>query len=349
VLGNIDSAAERYDQALARHPWNLDVVVPCAKFLIRRGRIPDLWERLPKPRPPFSGGHCNVRHPEVAPYWDGAQSLEGKTVLMELDGGYGDVLQFCRFAAWLKARGASVVLDVLPRLVDLLRTMTDADEVVAPYEACRSVDYQCTAAYPTFFGEWSPQWLTAITPYLGVDPALRRAWRERFDERSLNVGIIWRTKAAQRHDPYTFRSVPLAEFRRLALIPGVTLYGLQVGPGAEEVTTDTRSWLAANLDAETTDFREAAAAIAALDVVVSVDGGLAHLVGALGRPGFILLPRYPSWRWMSAAPGFDGGTAWYPSMRLLVQEHPGDWSGPMQQAADAIRNLAMLRAGKAHQ
>ncbi len=337
VLGNFDSAAERFDQALARHPQDLGVVVPYAKFLIRRGSVQELWARVPKPQPPFIR-HCNVRHPEMAPYWDGTQPLEGKTVLMELAGGYGDILQSCRFAALLKERGASVVLDVPPRLVDLLKTMTVADEVVAPFEACRSVDYQCTAAYPTFFGGWSVQWLSAVTPYLGVEPARRRAWSERFDRRCLNVGIVWRSKSTQSRDPYTFRSVPLTEFRRLA-IPGVTLYGLQVGPGAEEVTADTRSWLAANLDAETTDFREAAAAIAALDIVVSADCGIAHLVGALGKPGFILLPRYPSWRWMSAAPGFAGDTVWYPSMRLLVQERPGDWSGPMQQAVDVIRTL----------
>jgi tetratricopeptide (TPR) repeat protein len=343
VLGNIDGAAGIYDQALALHPQNFDVVIPYAKFQIRRGRIQELWERVPKPQLPAFSRYASVRHPETAPYWDGAQPLEGKTVLMECDGGYGDVLQSVRFAAWLKERGASVVLDVPPRLVDLLRTMTIADEVVAPYEECRTIDYQCTAAYPTFFGGWSSQWLTDNTPYLDAEPARRRAWNERFDRRRLNVGLVWRSKSMRRRDPYTNRSVPLAEFRPLAAIPGVTLYGLQVGPGAEEVTADTRSWLAANLEAETKDFREAAAAIAALDAVVTADCGLAHLTGALGTPGFMLLPRYQSWRWMSAAPEFAGGTAWYPSTRLFTQERAGDWSGPMQQVVEAVRSLALAR------
>lgn len=343
VLGDIDGAAELYDQALARHPQNFDVVIPYAKFLIRRGRIRELWERVRRPQLPAFSRYCSVRHPETAPYWDGAQPVEGKTVLMECDGGYGDVLQSVRFAAWLKERGASVVLDVPPRLVELLRATPLADEVVAPYEPCRTIDYQCTAAYPTFFGGWSSQWLARVTPYLTAEPARRRAWSERFDPRRLNVGLVWRSKSMRHRDPYTCRTVPLAEFQPLAAIPGVTLYGLQVGPGAEEVTADTRAWLAANLDAETTDFREAAAAIAALDAVVTADCGLAHLAGALGTPGFMLLPHHTSWRWMSAAPAFAGTAAWYPSTRLFTQERAGDWSGPMQQAVEALRSLAVAR------
>lgn len=184
----------------------------------------------------------------------------------------------------------------------------------------------------------------AITPYLGVEPTRQRAWSHRFDSRRLNVGIVWRSTAEDRRNRYTFRSVPLGAFRPLAEVPGVTLYGLQVGPGTEEVTADTRSWLAANLEAATKDFRDAAAAIQALDVVVSADSGLAHLAGALRKSCFVLLPPHTSARWMSAAPEFaDGGTVWYPSMRLFMQERPGDWSGPMRRIAATIRSLAAAR------
>ena len=359
VLGNIDAAAQLFDRVYARHPDDNGVVLACTEFLIRCGRFRDLWDRIraphalsdapPKPRPPRRAlperAAFEVRDPQVAPRWNGKQPLYGKTILLDCRGGYGDVIQFARFGALFKERGASVVLEVPPCLVELLRTMKAADEVVAPYEPCRPLDYQCRAAYSAFFVEWSPHWMQASTPYLSVEPARRHVWSDRFDPRRLNVGIVWRTTAENRRNPYMFRSVPLREFQALADVPGVTLYGLQVGAGTEEVTADTRSWLAANFESETRDFRDAAAAIDALDVVVSPDSGLAHLTGALGKPCFVLLPRHPSWRWMTAAPELaaSGGSVWYPDMRLFRQQAPGDWSAPMQQIADSLRTLALAR------
>ena len=362
LLGDIDEATRIFDRALALHPDNLEVVTLCVEFLVHTGRLSALWDgRIRKPRPPFNRSGAGaalpvraslgVRFPKLAPYWDGEQPLDGKTVLMECCGGYGDIFQICRFAALFKERGASVILDVPTRVVDLLRSMKTADDVVGVFDPCRPFDYQCRAAFPTFFVEWTPQWMHAITPYIGVEAARRRAWSDRFDRRLLNVGIIWKTTAEACGNLHIFRSVPLDAFRPLAGVPGVTLYGLQVGPGAEEVTADTRSWLVTNLDAETRDFREAAAAIDALDVIVSADAGIAHLAGAIGKTCFVLLPKHASWRWMTAAPDFaangnasGNGTLWYPSMRVFQQNIAGDWSTPMRQIADNNRSLASATA-----
>ena len=88
-----------------------------------------------------------------------------------------------------------------------------------------------------------------------------------------------------------------------------------------------------------TDFAEYAAMLAALDAVVTVDTASAHLAGALGRPGLVLLPRVPDWRWGLGAPA----TPWYGRLRLVRQLRPGDWSGPIAEAAAILREAAAQR------
>ena len=50
---------------------------------------------------------------------------------------------------------------------------------------------------------------------------------------STNVGIAWQGNPKHKHDRQ--RSVPLARFERLARVPGVRLFSLQVGPGVEQL------------------------------------------------------------------------------------------------------------------
>src|SRR6516164_1315730 len=45
-----------------------------------------------------------------------------------------------------------------------------------------------------------------------------------------------------------------------------------------------------------TDFSETAAAIAGLDLIITVDTAAAHLAGALGKPVWLMLPFVPDWR-----------------------------------------------------
>jgi hypothetical protein len=90
---------------------------------------------------------------------------------------------------------------------------------------------------------------------------------------------------------------------------------------------------------ERNDLDGTAALVVALDLVISVDTSLAHLAGALGKPVWVLLPFAPDWRWR-----MHGDTsAWYPTATLFRQTVAGDWSGPVDAIAAALRRLVATR------
>ena len=93
-------------------------------------------------------------------------------------------------------------------------------------------------------------------------------------------------------------------------IPGARFYSLQLGvkPPLPGGMTD----LSPGLD----NFAESAAALACLDLLISVDTSSAHLAGALGVPVWTLIPFAPDWRWQLARED----SPWYPSMRLFHQK-----------------------------
>ena len=83
-------------------------------------------------------------------------------------------------------------------------------------------------------------------------------------------------------------------------------------------------------------FGDTAAAMEAIDLVITVDSAMAHLAGALGRPVWLMLKYAPDWRWAAAG----DTTPWYPTLRLFRQQEPGDWSGVVDRVAQALDDLA---------
>jgi hypothetical protein len=117
----------------------------------------------------------------------------------------------------------------------------------------------------------------------------------------------------------------------LAAIEGVTFYGLQKGPEADQPAPPGLRLI--QLGNELGDFADTAAVVCNLDLVISVDTSVVHLAGGLGRPVWTLLPFAPEWRWMVQR---QDGPSWYPSMRLFRQSRRGDWGSAIAQVAEAL-------------
>jgi ADP-heptose:LPS heptosyltransferase len=137
--------------------------------------------------------------------------------------------------------------------------------------------------------------------------------------------------------------VALQALAGLGAVPGVRLYSLQLGAAARDAQPATQGMRLVDLSGELLDFADTAAAIANLDLVISVDTAAAHLAGAMGRPVWTLLKFAPDWRWLLARED----SPWYPTMRLFRQESPGDWRQPVARVQASLRALVAGRGAPA--
>ncbi|MAI12174.1 MAG: hypothetical protein CBD27_10960 [Rhodospirillaceae bacterium TMED167] len=85
-------------------------------------------------------------------------------------------------------------------------------------------------------------------------------------------------------------------------------------------------------------FLETAHEILKMGLIVTVDTAVAHLCGALGKPGIVLLPYAADWRWGDG----NGPAPWYPSLEMVRQEEPGTWSTVFEKVIKQIKKLHIL-------
>ncbi len=267
------------------------------------------------------------------PQWQGNGPLAGKTILLHAEQGFGDTLQFIRYAPLLAGRGARVICEVQPELVSLLAQL-EGIGIVAKGNALPSFDLHCPfLSLPFAFGT-DLATIPAQVPYLAAPEARVARWRDRLGEGRPRVGFVWSGSPAHKNDAN--RSIPLARFSQLFANPPFAGFSLQ-----REMRDADREALQGlpnlvDLGPELADFADTAAVISLLDVVVSVDTSVAHLAGALGKPVVILLPHAADFRWLRER----SDTPWYRSAKLLRQPAFGDWDSVIDGLADELSGRA---------
>lgn len=263
------------------------------------------------------------------PQWQG-EPVDGKTVLLHAEQGFGDTIQFCRYASLVAALGARVVLEVQPALLELLTHLGGVTQLVVRGQPLPPFDFHCPLMSLPLALKTQVETIPAATPYLQADPALTAKLRDKLRNLGrLQVGVAWAGNPDNWNDRR--RSIPFEKFRA-ALPNSVDFWSLQkVTPQAQGEGTVVRTF-------DRTEFPHTAAQIMALDLVVTVDTSLAHLAGALGRPVWILLPRPADMRWLLER----DDSPWYPSARLFRQHQQGQWDGVLQDVAERIARLQPL-------
>ncbi len=329
--GRIAEALSLVQSLRAENPQDPEMERFEALLLLLLGRFEEGWAKL-ESRLRF-GVSNRIAH-EAAPPWEG-QDVDGRRVLITAEEGFGDTLQFIRYARVLAARGAVVGVrapSALHRLLGRAQGVSTVHPEVAKPDAPYDYDVRLLSL-PRVFGTVL-QTIPAHTPYLSVDEADVARWRDRLAQdgaKALRIGIVWSGNPKHRNDHN--RSIPWHIMRPLSGISGAVTYSLQVGAGREAFLADPAGTI--DLAPMLSDYDETASAISALDLVITVDTSVAHLAGALGRPVWTLLPLAPDWRWLT---GRDD-SPWYPSMRLFRQARFGDWREVIEQVKKEIEVL----------
>lgn len=278
---------------------------------------------------------------DIIPKWDGVSPLKGKRILLMHEQGFGDSIQFVRYVHLLLAQGASVALHVKDSLARLFQSVSDQIILVKEEDPLP----KCDVAYvlmslPHALGTDRVEDIPSYPAYLSAAPADIDTWAAKLDQltnndrASLRVGFVWAGNPEHGNDRR--RSIPLRKWTPLFTIPGVQFFSLQKGHGtAEQLGTLSKKLPVFNIGEGFGDFADTAAAMANLDLVISVDTSVVHLSGALGRPTWTLLAYTPDWRWLRDRED----SPWYPSMRLFRQPKRDDWSSVMDKVATELKLL----------
>lgn len=275
------------------------------------------------------------RHFSV-PRWKG-EDYAGKTLLVHGEQGIGDQVQFSRFLAPAAARGGRLVVEIRPTLIELMRRVDWGGTEIEFVEQGRRLpphDLEVPMmSLPVVF-ETEVDTLPPPLPF-AIDRARIDAWRASLGGAGkLRVGLIWQGNPNARAD--IGRSPPLEALTPLFEVPGLHFVSLQMRDGLDQIRAFRYGDRIEILGERLAGFAETAAAMNALDIVVSSCTSSAHLAGSLGRPTFVMLKSNADWRWLVGRED----SPWYPSVRLFRQPSYGDWDTVAARIAAALAVIA---------
>lgn len=319
--GELDRGLEYYQQAMRLNPEDAELHRNLGVLYLLRGDFEQGW---PEYRWRWRVG--DLHRPRIdIPIWDG-EDIDGKSILLSAEQGLGDTLNFVRFAATLRGRGARTMVYCQPQLLALLQQASNIGPVYPNNLAlAQQFDYQCSLLDVADILRVEAQSIPWEGPYIRPSDGLVEYWRQRLGNAPgrRRIGIAW--QGNRDHQADMFRSIPLSYFRPLAELPDVELIVLQNGHGLEQLD----AWkgppvtrLDERVDQSGGAFMDTAAIMQSLDLVITSDTAIAHLAGAGGVATWLALNYVPDWRWM-----LEGSeTPWYPSLTLFRQSRRGDWS-----------------------
>ncbi len=268
----------------------------------------------------------DLRHVLPGPYWTGEDDLTGQSILVHAEQGHGDTIMYLRYIPRLRSMAARVVLEVHPALKPLL---AGTEDVFARGEELPRVNMHCSfMSLPRCF-RTTVDTIPDDVPYLTAPAEALHKWRVRLGagDGRRRIGIAW-TGASRIWN----RSIPLEQLGPLLSRDDCEFHVLQTDmePGDSGLIPTFPNLMDHSGALES--FADTAAAVACMDLVVTVDTALAHLAGAMAHPVWTMLPYGAEYRWRQ-----EGDTTpWYPTMRLFRQAELNGWPGVIAAVGSAL-------------
>ena len=267
-----------------------------------------------------------------------------RPLLLMSEQGFGDTLQFSRYALCLQKQGFDITLLSQPALVPLLQEAVGLANVagslnIHDWQAHQPLWMPLLDVLPSLQAKvlWAPY----SAGYLKIQPERVRNWRDKL-QRSPGKKLIalhWQGNPGHEHSLYSRgRSIPFEMLLGLRQLRDVEFVSIQKGYGSEQLRQDQGLTFVNGQGhvSESMDFLDTAAILANCDLLISSDSAVVHLAGAMGIPTWLALRWIPEWRW-----GLEGQrTAWYDSVRLFRQSRDGDWETVIKAMVTSwIQNL----------
>ena len=368
--GQIDDAIICYQEAISMNPNDAEAHSNLGQLLQRKGQVDEAmvcYQKAIDIDPNLAGAHFNkaltlllsgnfqqgwkefewrwksevfcsynsCKRNFLQPLWDGSDINE-RTILLHAEQGFGDTIQFIRYAQLVRERGAKVILECQKELSSLLQNVDGIHRVVARGEKLPEFDLHCPLLSLPLFFDTTFKNIPARIPYVYVDNILIQNWKDKiqYDNSKLKLGLVWSGRLTHEQD-HRFRSCSLDILSPLGQLNNITFYSLQKGEGARQAKYPPEGMRFFDYTDNIDNFSDTAAFIMNLDLIISVDTAVAHLAGALGKRVWILLPFVPDWRWLLNRED----SPWYPTMRLFRQPSLGDWESVIAKVKNELQKL----------
>ncbi|AWB67176.1 hypothetical protein C2869_12345 [Saccharobesus litoralis] len=256
------------------------------------------------------------------PEWNG-QALTDKTLAIIYEQGHGDTIQFLRFLPKLCAQAKQVIFQVNPLIASLIQHYAqDLPNLTVISRNIERADYLLSLMELGRIWQLDETSITqSCSTYLTAPSEKVKLWQPRCATHKFKVAIAWSGNPDNKRD--LIRSIALNDLLPIVAIEDIQFYSLQIDP----VNHKELSPRIIDFSEQIQDFTDTAAIIEHMDLVISVDTGVAHLAAAMGKPVWILLSYVPDWRWLLDRKQ----SIWYPSVTLYRQPQLNQWQGAIEQ------------------
>ena len=269
--------------------------------------------------------------------WLGDKDLNNKTILISYEQGLGDYLLYARYLPMIKKLGAKIILDT-PKFIKPMIDSMNFDYTHTEELKKIDFDFHCSiASLPCAF-KTSVETIPCKIPYLFTPKEKKEFWKKEFEDNSnIKIGLKWAGNKLHQDDRK--RSMPLKKFKPLFDLP-YDFHSLEI-----EYNKDDEKLLneIPNLNCHKNQIPgldNTAGLMESMDLVITVDTGINHLCGAIGKPFWILLSHVPDFRWFLDC----NNSPWFPTAKLYRQTSRGDWDAVINRIKKDLLSLKNIRS-----
>jgi ADP-heptose:LPS heptosyltransferase len=294
-------------------------------FLINQGKLQEGFKCLEHGRAlkVYGSGKINT----TKPIWD-QSDLKGKTVILNMECGFGDQMIYARFATEIWKRGGKCIMCCEKSLHPLFLRIPGVKE-------CITLDEVSRTYHDFWIPGFSASWLFGHEfdnlpndPYIFAKDESVDLWKTMLNTKKLKVGIRWSGSPLFEHQQ--FRIFPAEKLINLHKdFPHIQFYSLQRDTDIKELPEGI-----ADLQHLIISWEDTAACIANLDLVITSCTSIAHLASAMGKPTWVIVPILPYHVW---AYGGDHSPWYQKTTKVFRQTVFGDWTNTFQKVSDELK------------
>jgi tetratricopeptide (TPR) repeat protein len=310
-LGKYQEAIEIFQKIIEHHPnqieiiWNLGIA-----YLL----VSDLQTGFRLYESRLDIQLFSRKYRQIDSLWWQGEPIEGKSLLVRSEQGYGDVIQFARYLPLLAQLNCKIIFEIFSSLHPLFEHLELS--LVSPEEPVPKHDLQIKLMSLPFLFKTD---LSSMPPPIFIAHT-RQVVKNR-------VGLVWKGRPTHKKDKQ--RSLPLE-----ALIPLLQIQKIHYVSLQQNITLEEEKWLQFyNIDQPCLDtWSDTVRVLETCELVVCVDTAIAHLAGSMAIPTWILLPFVPDWRWLLNR----SDSPWYSSVTLFRQSSLDNWDEPLGKIQKAL-------------